>query len=257
MARAAADLPYTVLGKARLILEAFQIDDITLSLTEISRISGVPKASVHRVAQELVDWGVLERDAHGYRLGMRLFELGSRVPRIRVLRETVHPYISSLQTTTKETVHLAVLEGLEVLFVEKETGFTQSPKPSRVAGRTHLHCSATGKVLLAFSPPQVLEACIERGLVRMTPRTITSGSVLRQKIQEVRERGYAIEQEELAKGYMAVAVPIIGDDRVGLGAISICAPTFRADLSRYLASLNLVRKQIAARQGLHPRADTA
>jgi DNA-binding IclR family transcriptional regulator len=253
----ADDLPNSVLGKVRLILEAFEIDDISLSLTQLSRSSGVPKASVHRVAQELVAWSVLERDEHGYRLGMRLFELGSRVPRIRVLRETVHPYISSLQTTTKETVHLAVLDGLDVLFVEKETGFTQSPKPSRVAGRTHLHCSATGKTLLAFSPPQVLEACIERGLVRMTPRTITSGSLLRQKIQQVREQGYAIEQEELAKGYTAVAVPIIGDDRVGLGAISICAPTFRADIPRYLNSLNLVRRQIESRQAIRVAADTA
>jgi DNA-binding IclR family transcriptional regulator len=234
----------SVLGKAQLVLEAFGMDDNSLSLTDISRRIGVPKTSVYRIAQALVMWGVLERSDSDYRLGMRLFELGSRVPRIRVLRETVHPYISSLQVSTKETVHLAVLDGLEGLFIEKETGFTQDPRPTRTAGRANLHCSATGKVLLAFNPPHILDKVIERGLVRMTPRTITNPKVLREKIAQVQEQGYAIEQEELAIGYMAIAVPLIVDESIGVGAISICAPTFRADIPRYLKSLNAVRRQI-------------
>ena len=234
----------SVLGKARLILEAFQIDDDCLSLTDLARRSGVPKTSVYRVAQVLVDWGMLERSGSDYRLGIRLFELGARVPRIRILRETVHPYISRLQVSTNETVHLAVLDGLDSFFIEKETGFTQDPRPTRTAGRTYPHCSATGKVLLAFHPPHVLDSVIERGLVRRTPRTITNPKILREKIMEVRERGYAIEQEELTTGYMAVAVPIMCDERIGVGAISICAPTFRADVPRYLQSLNAVRHQV-------------
>lgn len=237
--------PNSVLGKTRLILEVFGMDDDSLSLTEIARRSGIPKTSVYRVLQVLNVWGVLEKSGcGGYRLGIRLFELGSRVPRIRVFREKVHPYISSLQVSTKETVHLAVLDGLEGLFIEKETGFTQNPKPTRTAGRADLHCSATGKVLLAFSSPLVLDAVIEKGLKRMTPRTITNPKFLREKIQEVQRQGYAIESEELTTGYTAVAVPVLGDDRIGLGAISICAPTFRADIPRYLLSLTAVKKQI-------------
>ncbi len=236
----------SVLGKARLILEAFEVDDDRLALTEISRRTGVPKTSVYRLAQVLVDWGVLERAESDYRLGIRLFELGARVPRIRLLRETVHPYVSRLQVSTNETVHLAVLDGLDSFFIEKETGFTQDPRPTRTAGRTHLHCSATGKVLLAFHSDDLMEAVIQKGLVRRTPRTITNPRVLREKIAEVRQRGYAIEHEELTTGYMAVGVPIIGDDRIGVGAISICAPTFRADVPRYLQSLNAVRQQVEA-----------
>lgn len=236
----------SVLGKARSILSAFEIDDDGLSLTELAQRSGVPKTSTYRVAQALVEWGVLERVGSDYRLGIKLFELGARVPRIRILRETVHPYVSRLQVSTNETVHLAVLDGLESFFLEKETGFTQDPRPTRTAGRTHLHCSATGKVLLAFNPPEVLAAVVERGLVRRTPRTITNPNLLREKIAEVRERGYAIEQEELTTGYMAVAVPLIGDERIGVGAISICAPTFRADVARYLQSLQAVRQHVEA-----------
>lgn len=243
----------SVLGKSRLIVEAFRIDDNAVSLAELSRRSGIAKTSVYRVAQALVDWGILERDGSDYRLGMRLFELGARVPRIRVLRETVHPYISVLQASTKETIHLAVLDGLESLFIEKETGFTQDPRPTRTAGRTDLHCSATGKVLLAFNPPHVLDAVIKRGLVRHTPRTITNPNILRDRIAQVQQQGYAIEHEELSTGYMAIAVPLVGDDRIGVGAISICAPTFRADIPRYLKSLTAVKKQIEA-QYLRSRA---
>lgn len=236
--------PHSVLGKARLVIEAFTIDDDSLSLTEISRRARVPKTSVHRVAAALVEWGVLERHGADYRLGIRLFEMGARVPRIRVLRETVHPYISRLQVSTNETVHLAVLDGLDSFFIEKETGFTQDPRPTRTAGRTFPHCSATGKILLAFHPPEVLEAVIDRGLKRKTPRTITNPKTLREQIAQVKEQQFALEQEELTKGYMAVAVPILGDDRLGVGAISICAPTYRADVPRYLQSLTAVRRQI-------------
>ncbi len=238
--------PNSVLGKARLILESFGVDDDTLSLTEISRRAGIPKTSAYRTMQVLDSWGLLEKSGSDYRLGIRLFELGSRVPRIRIFREKVHPYISSLQVSTKETVHLAVLDGLETFFIEKETGFTQNPKPTRTAGRVELHCSATGKVLLAFSPRHVLEAVIEKGLKKMTPRTITNPKILREKILEVQERGYAIEQEELTTGYISVAVPVLVDERVGIGAISICAPTFRADIERHLKSLGAVKKQIEA-----------
>src|SRR5882724_9240225 len=94
----------SVLGKARLILEAFLIDDTDLPLSELSRRTGISKASVHRLAQELLDWGMLERSGSDYRLGMRAFELGSRVPRFRVLRDTMRPYMESLHFLTKETV---------------------------------------------------------------------------------------------------------------------------------------------------------
>ena len=97
----------SVLGKARLILESFELDDVDLSLSELSRRTGISKASVHRLAQELLDWGMLERSGQEYRLGMRAFELGSRVPRFRVLRDAARPFMESLHFVTKETVHLA------------------------------------------------------------------------------------------------------------------------------------------------------
>ena len=81
-------------------------------------------------------------------------------------------------------------------------------------------------------------------LARHTPRTITNPRILREKVSEVRALGYAVEHEELTVGYMAVAVPIVFGERFGVGAVSICAPTFRADVPRFLQLLNAVRHQV-------------
>lgn len=236
----------SVLGKARLILEAFQLDDVDLSLSELSRRTGISKASVHRLSQELLEWGMLERSGAEYRLGMRAFELGSRVPRFRVLRDAVRPFMESLHFATKETVHLAVLDGLDVLYLEKIAGGPNAARPSRIAGRMPLHCSATGKVLLAFSPPDLLEQVLARPLERRTPSTVILPGVLTEQVRHIRRSGHAIEEEEVALGYCSVAVPLFGSSGLLLGALSITAPTFRADQSKYVVALTAVSRKVAA-----------
>ncbi len=236
----------SVLGKARLILEAFEIDDAELSLSELARRTGIAKATVHRLGQELLDWGMLEHSGSGYRLGLRAFELGSRVSRLRVLRDVVLPHMEHLRAITKETVHLAVLDGLDVLFVEKIADGPRVAQPSRVAGRLPLHCTATGKVLLAFSPPDLLDEVLARPLERRTPSTIVVPSLIREQIRKVRETGHAVESEETAVGYCSTAVPLFGSSGLVLAAISVTAPTFRAGTARYVPALTAVSRKLAA-----------
>ena len=107
----------SVLGKARMILDAFDTDHSDLSLTELTRRSGVAKATVHRLVGELVEWGLLERAGTKYRLGLRLFELGQLVPRQRILRDAALPYMEDLLLATQETVHFAVRDGIDVLYI--------------------------------------------------------------------------------------------------------------------------------------------
>jgi DNA-binding IclR family transcriptional regulator len=184
----------SVLGKVRLILEAFGPDDEHISLTEITRRSGVPKASVHRLAQELLQWGLLERHGSDYWLGMRLFEIGQRVPRQRILRDAARPYMEDLYQATNETIHLAGQDGLEVLYLEKVSGLGQvtRPVPSRVAGRMPLHCTATGKVLLAFGPRRVVEEVLATPLTRITRFTVAGpGLLLDELARPARQRHVA------------------------------------------------------------------
>lgn len=227
----------SVVGKLRLILESFTIEDEQISLSDLARRTGISKASVHRLAQELLAWGMLERAGQEYRLGMRAFELGSRVPRFRVLRDSVRPTMEQLHQETREVVHLGVLDGQEVLYLEKVSASPQAARPSRIAGRMPLHCTAIGKVLLAHAPPTLLEDVIANGLPRVSVGTVVAPGLLVEQVRQVRKRGYAVEREETTVGYSSVAVPLYGGSGLVLGALSLTAPTFRADADRLAAQL--------------------
>jgi DNA-binding IclR family transcriptional regulator len=227
----------SVLGKARLILEAFTAEDDTLSLAELVRRSGVAKASVHRLAQELLEWGVLERAGSRYRLGLRLFEIGQRVPRQRTLRAAALPYMEDLLLATQETIHFAIHDGLEVLYVEKLVVHRGLNKQSRIAGRLPLFCTATGKVILAFSPAPLFHEVVRNGLRPLTRKTVIQPGLLRTQLEKVRSERLAVEVEETRLGYMSVAVPVFSTPTTLAGALSITAPTCRMNLGRFTGAL--------------------
>ncbi|WP_254206039.1 IclR family transcriptional regulator [Nocardia alni] len=233
----AQDPMNSVLGKARLILEAFGPLDIELSLTDLARRSGVPKASVHRLAQELLAWGMLERSGTNYRLGLRLFELGQRVPRNRILREAALPYMEDLLMATGETVHLAVHDGLDVLYIEKIIGHRGLNKKSRVAGRLPLYCTATGKVLLAYSPDGLFQEVARQGFTAMTARTTMSAGRLRGQLDKIRQDGMALETEEVKLGYLSLAVPVFSSHGALAASLSLTGPTTRLDVRRCVGPL--------------------
>lgn len=237
----------SVLCKVRLILEAFLPEEDALTLAELTRRSGVPKPSVYRISQELIAWGVLERYGCGYRLGMRLFELGQLVPRQRMLREVAHPFLEELARTTQETVHCAVRDGHEVLYVEKLGGHRLVGRPSRTGGRMPLHCTATGKVLLAYAPTAVSQTVLTQPLPRLTSRTVVAPARLRSELASIRLAGYAVESEETRLGYLSVAAPVIDGNRCVRAAVSVTAPTARTKVDKLVAAVRGAADQISAR----------
>jgi len=234
----------SVLGKAQLILEAFSAEDDKLSLTELVRRTGVAKASVYRLAQELLQWGVLERSGSDYCLGLRLFEMGQRVHRQRILREAALPFMEDLLLATQETIHFAIHDGLEVIYIEKIIMHRGLSQQSRVAGRLPLYCTATGKVILAFSGRQLFEDVVEAGLTPLTRHTLTSPRMLIAQLERVREAGLATESEETRLGYASLAVPVFGPERMLAGALSITAPTSRMNVNRLVGSLRTAAQGI-------------
>lgn len=234
--------PPSVLSKARHILDAFLDDDLgvtaVLPLTELARRSGVPKASVHRLCQELLEWGLLERAAPGtgYRLGLLLFEMGQRVSRQRLLRDAAIGPMEELIAATGATVHLGIRAGLDVLYVEKLAGRRPVAEPSTVAGRLPLHATATGKVLLAFAPRAVLDDALAAGFPRVTPRTLTSPALLGAQLERIRREGHAVEVEECRLGHASLAVPVTDGSGV-VAALSVTAPTSGPPLRLRLPAL--------------------
>lgn len=223
----------SVVARTAALLDAFDLRHPALGLSELARRSRLPKATTHRLATQLVAQGLLERSADRYRLGVRLFELGQRVPRPRALRDAAVPFLEDLYLASRETVHLATLDGDEVLYIERLVGHDSDRTPSQVAGRMPLHSTATGKAILAHLPEPRREQLLARPLTRVTPHTIVVPTVLATELDRVRRIGWATEREETAIGYVSVAAPILDAHEHPLAALSVTGPSRRLDPERF------------------------
>ena len=142
------------------VLEVFTAQAEELNLVEIAERAGMPVATTYRLIRELTTWGALERLANRrYRVGLRLWEVGSLAPRQRDLREVSRPYLQDLYQATRENVQVGVPDGNGVLIVEMVSGRNAVPTVTRVGGRLPLHATAVGKVTLAFSGPELHSPC--------------------------------------------------------------------------------------------------
>src|SRR5580698_7043825 len=142
----------TVVSRLEAILASFDGCDRALALSEISHRVGLPKSTVHRLANQLCAVGWLERNSGGYRVGLRLLELGSVALQRTGLREAAFKHLHSLALRTGLTVHLGILDQGDVVYLDRVTT-TRVSLPTRVGGRQPAFCTAIGKVLLAFEDP--------------------------------------------------------------------------------------------------------
>ncbi len=164
----------SVLGRTLLLLESFTAGDHSLSLAELARRTGLPKPTIHRMAADMIEHRLLQRtDDGGYGLGLRLFEIGERVPSYRSLVDAAQPVMHDLREATHQRVHLAVLDGVDVVYVAI-IGPAARDMGSRVGGRLPAHATGVGKVMLAYSGRAAVRERVEAGLPRVTPRTITT-----------------------------------------------------------------------------------
>lgn len=233
----------SVLGRANSLLGCFTPFDKDVTLSELARRSGLPKATAHRLSSEMVELGLLERGSGGLHLGVRLFELGWLAPRPRTVREIAQPAMMHLRTTTRHTVHLGVLIGTEVVYVDKRAGDVPlKGLPSRIGGRMPAHATALGKALLAHAPaPQFDDA------PRLTPRTLVRGSQLAKALDDVRVSGVAFDRQEAAIGFQCVASIIQGQSGVPIGALSLSGPLGTFDPDAYAATVRSAAASVSSR----------
>jgi len=215
-------VPGTTVGSRLLaILDCFDVEHRELTLTEIAQRADMPLSTARRLITELVDWGGLERLPEGaYRIGVRLWQVGSLAPQARNLREAALPYMHDLLAATRENVQLAVLDGHEALCIEIITGSGAVPTATHVGGRLPLHTTGVGKVLLAFSPRTLLESVVAGGLRRYTIHSIIEPGRLAATLETVRGSGLAFSREEMTLGAVSVASPVIASGRL-CGALGI------------------------------------
>jgi DNA-binding IclR family transcriptional regulator len=224
--------PASVLERAMSILDAFGTDKTELGVSELSRRSGLAKSTTHRLIGEMVRLGLLEQVGPCVRLGMHLFELGQLVPRQRNLKEAALPFLEDLREATQNNVHLAVLEGIEVVYLEILRVRNSQPLPSRVGGRMPAHATGVGKAILAFSPPEVVKARIDAGLTRRSPYTIIMPGPLTRELRTIAETGISYDRQESAVGIVCAAAPVFATDGAVAAAISVTGRAERLDIER-------------------------
>lgn len=222
-----------VLDRAFDLLAAFGTGDGgDPTLAELARRVGLPKTTAHRILGSLVAAGAVERTPGGYRLGMLLFELGERVHQKSDLREAALPFLQDLYEVAHETVHLAVLDGVEVLYVERIRGHRQqSQLASSVGGRLPAYCTGVGKALLAFTPESARAVLASGPLRPRTPYTITSPRLLVEELARIRTTKLACDRDENAIGIHCVATPVLVGGQA-VAAISMTGPAERISAER-------------------------
>jgi DNA-binding IclR family transcriptional regulator len=215
--------PPSVIDRVFAILEACAASHRTLSLADLARMTGLPKATLHRLCWRLCALGALEHHADGFRIGPRLFALGAINPTIQRLRVQSMPFLHSLSAETGLVADLGVLEGDKALLVDEV--FAQGkPIPRMVGALMPLHATAVGKALLsAISVGRYKTLLGDEPLQSFTPHTITGTDRLLEELAVAVETGVVYSREEWRLGLSAIAAPLIVDGVVtaAIGLVGI------------------------------------
>ncbi len=225
------------------LLKAFAPRERTAGVSDLARRLGVAKSTAHRLLNLLAAEGFARRTADGrYALGFALWELGTRMIAGLDLRQVAHPTLEWLRNRTQEAVHLAVLDRTEVVYIDRFESPATLQLFRRVGYRMPAYATSSGKAILAFSPPRVVEAVVAGGLKRLAPRTITSKKALLAELASIRARGYVTTFDESEIGVSSVGAPVLGQDGQPVGAISVAGPSPRLPRARIASIARLVQQ---------------
>ncbi|MFV0373338.1 IclR family transcriptional regulator [Microbacterium sp.] len=206
------------------VLETFGPDRTLQTAAQIARRAELPRSTAHRIVDDLVAAGLLERDdEHRVRLGLHLWELALRGSTALRLRQASLPHMERVQTRLREHTQLAVLEQDEALFLERLSHPDAGANITRIAGRLPLHASSSGLVLLAFADPAVRERVLAGALPAVSAETVTDAAALRRELAGIRRRGYTVAPGSVEAVSTGVAVPIRDRGQVA-AALSVVLP---------------------------------
>ncbi|CAM3180416.1 IclR family transcriptional regulator [Nocardioides dubius] len=235
----AEDAPTAVLGRVGVLLDAFN-GASSLTLAEITRRSGLPRSSSHRLLEQLVQLGWVSRVGNHYALGMRICELGTLVLHHNAVRRSATPYLQELHRVSGLAVHLGLLDGEDVIYLDRVGGASSFRLPTRIGGRFPAHASAIGKMLLASSG---LSGVPER-LRPVTTHTITRPAALMRALDRIRAERFSVESSEGVLGISCVAVAVSSPDGTPT-ALSVAGPTDTIRPERLVPMLRATAQRIS------------
>jgi DNA-binding IclR family transcriptional regulator len=203
-----------------------------ISLSELAEDSGLNKATLLRLLAPLLEYALVQQDPETgrYSVGPRAVELSGLFLERLDIRDIARDVLSNLVAELDETAHLVVLDGLEVVYVDKVEGQTTIRMHSRVGHRQPLYSTAVGKSFLAYAPPSLLDAVVAAGMPARTPSTLTTRAALEANIDGTRALGYAIDNVENELGIRCVGAPIFDHQGNVAAAVSLAGPETRLTL---------------------------
>ncbi|HEY3991372.1 MAG TPA: IclR family transcriptional regulator [Ktedonobacteraceae bacterium] len=218
------------------VLHAFgQHGQGPLGITDLANATGLPKSTIHRLVTALVNEGLLiqDEDSHKYALSLRITALGASILGSHVVRKAARPILMELRDQTRESVHLAVLEGMEAVIIDTEDSYFFVRTVNVPGQYLPAHAVSTGKALLAYQwEPRLREVIAHTTFARYTAQTITDPHLLLEELLKVRSQGYAISTSELEESIEAVAAPIFDHMNNVVAAVSVSGPSERCQPKR-------------------------
>ena len=248
-----------ILEKGLRLLEELAQSAQGMSAVELAESIGVHKTSVYRYLNTLLQAGYIQTNGDGsYHLGNKILELGSHMLRRMPLRETAHPFLVKLSAETQKTVHLCVLDGTDVVYIDKVESQRSLPILSRIGSRAPAYCTGVGKALLSALPTNYVVSLLKgTPLEKRTPTTITNPMELLEELKRTRERGYAIDDGEHEDGIKCFAVTIKSYGGEIAGGISITGLQREFDdhevASMYVQVIKELADEISRSLGYSPR----
>ena len=207
------------------VLETFTVDRTVQTASEIGRRAELPSSTAHRIVDDLVAAGLLDRDdEHRVSLGMRLWELALRGSRALRLRQAALPHMERVQARIREHTQLAVLEQESALFLERLSHPDAGANITRIAGRLPLHASSSGLVLLAHADAELQERVLSGQLSALSPDTVTDAAALRRRLAGIRAAGYVVAPGSVESVSTGVAVPVRDAEGTVIAALSVVLP---------------------------------
>lgn len=236
------------------ILECFTIDDTEKRVTEISNELGLAKSTVSRLLKTLLNQGYVKKNPTNqkYSLGNKVLTLYSSLMSNMEIVKEAHPYLEELAKETSESVQLAELDNKKVIYMEQ----IKSSFPIQIfahIGRVNpVHCTSSGKLLLAYQDFETIESILSNGLEKFTPYTITDENKLKKELLEIRDLGYCYIENEFIDGIVSIAAPIRDYNKNVVAAVSLVGPIQRingAKAQKYINRVVQTAKDISYSMG--------
>lgn len=232
------------IDRAVSIMKLFNEDRRELKLSEISDALDLNKSTVHGIISTLKYHGLIDQDeeTQKYRLGLFNMSLGELVQKSLDIRDVTTPVVDKISSVLDETVHIGMLEDTEVVYINKKESNQSMRIFTTIGARNPAYCTGVGKVMLAYKNKDFLMEKLPEKFVELTPKTITEKSELIDELVDIRNQGYAIDEEEFSMGLTCVAAPIFDYTGNVKYAISVSGPTIRMTVEKINESIVILKK---------------